>query len=119
MKKSKLLLTVSVIFIFVTNVFSQASGKPETKSSSREYMELMNGVFDFVERNYVDEVDPAVLYRGALKGMLEALNDPYTLYLDQSTSRSLNDTTSGQFGGVGLSISKPFSSTPDKPAYVE
>ena len=79
----------------------------------------MNGIFDFVQKNYVDDVDPAVLYRGALKGMLEALEDPYTLYLDTSTMRSLSDTTEGKFGGVGLSISKPYESTPDKPAYVE
>jgi len=118
MKKFKLLISILTIFVITTNCFS-ASGKTETEKTSKEYMELMNGVFDFVQRNYVDEVDPAVLYRGALKGMLEALNDPYTLYLDQSASRSLNDTTAGQFGGVGLSISKPFESTPDKPAYVE
>lgn len=80
---------------------------------------MMNGVFDFVQRNYVDEVDPETLYTGALKGMLSALNDPYTIYLDNSTFRSLNDTTKGKFGGVGLSISKAFISTPEKPAYVE
>ncbi len=67
----------------------------------------------------MDEVDPEVLYRGALKGMLSELGDPYTLYLDKTTSRSLSDTTSGQFGGVGLTISKPVESTPEKPAYVE
>ncbi len=82
-------------------------------------MELMNGVFDFVQRNYVDEVNAEVLYHGALKGMLEALNDPYTLYLEPNAMRSLSDTTEGAFGGVGLSISKPYESTPDKPAYVE
>ena len=51
--------------------------------------------------------------------MLESLNDPYTLYLDTSSMRNLTDTTEGKFGGVGLSISKPYESTPDKPAYVE
>ena len=33
--------------------------------------------------------------------------------------RGLTDTTVGEFGGVGLSISKPLTSTPEKPAYVE
>lgn len=107
--------------IFTSQCFAQSPSNTasDINKQSQQYMELMNGVFDFVQRNYVDEVDPAVLYRGALKGMLEALNDPYTLYLDNSTFRSLNDTTKGQFGGVGLSISKPFESTPEKPAYVE
>ena len=116
----------STIFVFLTAIFSSQCFASSTShpsqnaaNQSRQYMELMTGVFDFVQRNYVDEVDPQILYRGALKGMLEALNDPYTLYLDNSSFRDLNDTTKGEFGGVGLSISKPFESTAEKPAYVE
>ena len=115
------IFTIILLFLFVTSqCFSQSkSPSKEEKLKSKQYMELMNGVFDFVQKNYVDEVEAEVLYKGALKGMLEALNDPYTLYLDTSTFRDLNDTTEGKFGGVGLSISKAFESTPDKPAYVE
>lgn len=107
--------------IFASQCFAESSSNSTSKINKRtqQYMEMMNGVFDFVQRNYVDEVDPETLYTGALKGMLSALNDPYTVYLDNSTFRSLNDTTKGKFGGVGLSISKAFISTPEKPAYVE
>lgn len=109
-----------VLTVFASQCFAQSAATSASSSQlSKQYMELMNGVFDFVQRNYVDDVDPAVLYHGALKGMLEALNDPYTLYLDSNAMRSLNDTTGGAFGGVGLSISKPYESSPDKPAYVE
>ncbi len=114
------LVSVFLLTVFASQCFAQSTSTTAEKSTltSKQYMELMNGVFDFVQRNYVDEVEPEVLYKGALKGMLEALNDPYTVYLDTSTQRSLNDTMEGQFGGVGLSISKPLDSTPEKPAYV-
>ena len=117
----KIAALVFVSAVFTSQYFAQSSARSasEINEQSRKYMELMNGVYDFVQRNYVDEVDPEVLYRGALKGMLDALGDPYTLYLDNSTFRGLSDTTKGTFGGVGLSISKPFESTSDKPAYVE
>ena len=82
-------------------------------------MKKLNSVFDYVQQNYVDELDPKILYEGAIKGMLDAIGDPYTLYLDPDYMRDLNDTTTGNFGGVGLSISKPVESTPNKPAYVE
>ena len=59
------------------------------------------------------------MYEGALKGMLGALDDPYTTYMPQSEWRNLTDTTTGNFGGVGLSITKPAVSTKEKPAYVE
>jgi carboxyl-terminal processing protease len=114
---------ISAVFFLVVSIVSSqcfAQSSVDNKSASNfQYMKKISAVFDYVQQNYVDEVDPKVLYEGALKGMLEALKDPYTLYLDPNTMRDLSDTTAGTFGGVGLSISKPFESTPDKPAYVE
>ena len=91
----------------------------EKALKTRQYTEMMRSVFSFVEQNYVDEVDSAALYEGAMKGIMDALGDPYTVYLDSSQMRNMNDTTVGNFGGVGLLISKPNVSTPEKPAYVE
>lgn len=107
-----------VAAIFSSQCFAQSSAQ-SAGDASFQYMKKITAVFDYVQKNYVDEVDAKVLYEGALKGMLEALKDPYTQYLDATTMRDLNDTTSGNFGGVGLSISKAVESTPEKPAYVE
>ncbi|MCK9169290.1 MAG: S41 family peptidase [Treponema sp.] len=112
----------AVFFLGVSIVSSQCFAQSSVGNqsvSNFQYMKKISAVFDYVQQNYVDEVDAKVLYEGALKGMLEALKDPYTLYLDPNTMRDLSDTTAGNFGGVGLSISKPMESSPDKPAYVE
>ncbi len=121
MKRVNSLLLIFVFALFASQCFAQSASNSATEKSdkSRQYLEMMGGVFDFVQRNYVDEVEPHVLYEGALKGMLEALKDPYTVYLDKSSFRSLSDTTSGSFGGVGLQISKPAETSPEKPAFVE
>ena len=121
MKRVNSILLIFIIALFASQCFAQSASNSATEktSKSRQCMELMNGVFDFVQRNYVDEIDPQVLYEGALKGMLEALKDPYTVYLDKSSFRNINDTTSGSFGGVGLQISKPVENSPEKPAFVE
>ncbi len=119
---------IVLLFILFTPVVSaQGNASPRTADSteekkaveSRQYTELLRSVFSFVEQNYVDEIDPKVLYEGAMKGLMDSLGDPYTAYLDTSLMRSLQDTTVGSFGGVGLSISKLVTSTPDRPAYVE
>ncbi len=96
-----------------------AGEKKAARMSAREYAALVGSVLEYVEKNYVEELDPETLYAGALKGMLDAVGDPYSAYLDPAMMRSLSDTADGQFGGVGLSISKPAESTPEKPAYVE
>ena len=108
-----------IFFIFC---FSQCYSDILTndkKLQSYKYMKTINSVFDFVQQNYVEELDPKILYEGALKGMLNAIGDPYTLYLDADAMRDLTDTTEGAFGGLGIYISKPSESTPTKPAYVE
>lgn len=113
---------VAIISVFVAGAsfcFAQSKNSNDSKASSFQLMKKINSVFDFVQQNYVDEIDPMILYEGALKGMLDAIGDPYTVYLDSDYMRDLSDTTSGSFGGVGLSITKPVESTPEKPAYVE
>ena len=102
----------------VSQCFAQSSQNNSNKDSI-QYLQSLWQVFNTVQQNYVDEVDPKVLYEGALKGMMSSLGDPYTVYLDATDMRSMNDTTSGNFYGVGLSISKPVESTAVKPAYVD
>lgn len=101
------------------NCYSVSLFGNDDKASSYQYMKKLNYMFDFIQQNYVDELDPKTLYEGALKGMLDSIGDPYTLYLDETYMRDLDETTTGSFGGVGLSISKAIESTPEKPAYVE
>ena len=117
------LLTIlfSNLVLSSTQIFAQSASDSERETAlrSRQYIELIGSIFSYVENNYVDKLNPELLYEGALKGMLEAINDPYTSYLDKSNMRDLNDTTVGNFGGVGLTISKPVTSSPEKPAYVE
>lgn len=107
------------ILLLASQCFAESSIGNDTKVSSFQYVKKLNSVFDFVLQNYVEELDPKILYEGALKGMMDSIGDPYTVYLDMNTMRELNDTTTGAFGGVGLSISKASESTAEKPAYVE
>ena len=118
-KNSFIALILAMVVIGASYCFAQVKAQNGSKASSFQYMRKINSVFDFVQQNYVDEIDPVVLYEGALKGMFEALGDPYSVYLDSDYMRDLTDTTEGSFGGVGLTISKPVESTPEKPAYVE
>ena len=109
-------LVLGVVFI-VVSVRLEAQNNPV---SERQYPSLIQNVFDFIQRNYVDEVDTQKLFEGAMKGMLESLDDPHSAFLPAREYEDLNDTTSGRFGGVGLYISKPLEPKPDgTPPYVE
>lgn len=107
---------VGLIVLAVPNLLGQ-----EASEANKEYYSIIEDVFDFIQNNYVEQVDPKALYEGALKGMFESLNDPYSLYLDEKLMSDLNDTTTGKFGGVGLYISKEEKDPryPDRDLFIE
>jgi carboxyl-terminal processing protease len=101
MSVSGVLLAVTLVLLVSPRVFAQSRD-----SDSEYYLNLIDQVFRFVEENYVDEVDPKTLYEGAMKGLFESLDDPHSAYLSSEDLRKVNDTTTGEFGGVGIYINK-------------
>jgi len=98
----------------------QAAGQADNAARNRRYIDTIQQVFNFIQRHYVEEVDSKVIFEGAMTGIFNALEDPYSSFLSEKDMNDLNDTTQGSFGGVGLYISKPVGSRPDgKPPYVE
>ncbi|MFW5747305.1 MAG: S41 family peptidase, partial [bacterium] len=89
------------LLILVPSVFAQSND-----AELKRYISLFEQVFRFVHDNYVDEVDPETLFHGAMDGLFESLDDPHSSYLVPNEMQDLTDTTSGQFGGVGLYITK-------------
>lgn len=125
MKISKIMYSICAALCF-SIVASQCFAQSQTSSANIDemkklkYLEAINTIYYYIQKHYVDEVDAQKLYEGALRGMFEVLDDPHSVYMDQSQWRNLNDNiTVGSFGGVGLTITKPAISTDDKPAYVE
>jgi len=88
--------------------FSQRllAGSPEDETQA--YLSTIGEMFRYIRDNYVDsdKAQPKTLYEGALKGMFESLNDPYSAYTTAADWRMITDTTTGTFGGVGLTITK-------------
>jgi carboxyl-terminal processing protease len=112
---------LTVFFVFA--LLTPAAVADVNDAKTRRLMSLLQYVFEFVENNYVEEIDPEVLAEGAFKGIFESLGDPHSAYLTANDLRGLGDTTAGEFGGVGLYISKQQftkgTDGRDMPSYVE
>lgn len=59
-----------------------------------------------LKRDYNGEVDNHQLFDGALKGMVESVGDPYTVYLNKKDFQQLSEMTVGSFGGIGIVFGK-------------
>lgn len=106
----------SALSVAAPSAYAQGAGG--NQAELQRYFNLFQGAFNFILQNYVDEVDPKTLYEGAMQGLFESLGDPASSFLTESMVSDLNDTTTGQFGGIGLYINKP-AAVPGKPSYVE
>ena len=79
-----------------------------TEDETQAYLSTIGQVFREIRDTYVDadKAEPKALYEGALKGMFDALGDPYSMYLDAAEWTDMTDISTGSFGGVGLEITK-------------
>jgi carboxyl-terminal processing protease len=79
-----------------------ASVSPEFQEQFQTFWET----WSLVDREYYDHgaLDAQKLTRGAIKGMLEALGDPHTLYLDPDMSEVSDAELRGGFEGIGVHV---------------
>ena len=59
--------------------------------------------FNRISSAYVEEIDDRTLLENAIRGMLSQL-DPHSAYLDKDSFDDLQETTSGNYGGLGIEI---------------
>ena len=69
-------------------------------SGARRFDDVMSRVSDA----YVDSVPSGELYDRAANGLLESLDDPYTVLLQGADYEGLHEATSGNFSGIGIQI---------------
>ena len=55
--------------------------------------------------SYVEEVDDKTLLENAIRGMLSGL-DPHSAYMAGNDFDNLQETTTGQFGGLGIEVGR-------------
>lgn len=76
-------------------------------SNIRQLKELSD-IMDIINQNYVGEktVDKKILMQGALKGMIEALEDPHSNYFTSEELKDFQDDIKGKYVGVGMVVQK-------------
>lgn len=127
-RKHRLAWSVIVVAMVVFSVIASsvpkafAQGQDDETQKTKRYIAELDDTLRFVLQNYVDQPDAHKLFEGAMKGLFESLGDPYSTFLDENMFSDMTDITSGQFGGVGLYISKQVKDpkkAEDDPRYIE
>ena len=123
--RRSLLIIVTVILICgsLGVVFGQrlTGTTGSSDEDARKSLQNFAQVYDIVEQNYAEKVDPdKAIYDGAIPGMLRVL-DPHSNFADPKEYRQLREDQSGKYYGVGMTVGPrnnkviviaPFAGTP-------
>ncbi|MFJ7928354.1 S41 family peptidase [Peribacillus sp. NPDC096448] len=66
--------------------------------------EKLYSTYDTIKDNYYEEIDEEKLVDGAINGMIESLDDPYSAYMDKKEASSFHESISSSFEGIGAEI---------------
>ncbi len=76
------------------------------RTSPSQGLDVVEQAWDIIFHDYVDQdkIDASTLSQAAIKGMVEALDDPYTSYLDVKTYQLGLSNLEGKFEGIGAYV---------------
>lgn len=107
---------VTTLLLFTTLFSGTMANSPQQQqqgnsgflSNIRELKE-MSDIMDLINSNFVNEKDPIdrkTLMQGALKGMIQSLNDPHSNYFSKKDMEDFKEDIKGKYAGVGMVIQK-------------
>jgi carboxyl-terminal processing protease len=93
-----IVLSGAVVFWAGLSLGSQGAGR---SADERAAVEAFSETYRIITREYIGSPEPEALVEGAIEGMFDVLDDPYSRYLRDDEFGSALDDVRGEFEGVG------------------
>lgn len=77
----------------------------KSDDSLKGQMETIKQAYELIDEHYVEDVEDGQLLEGAIQGMLETLNDPYSSYMSGEMMNEFNEQITSSFQGIGAEVS--------------
>ncbi|WP_408955726.1 S41 family peptidase [Natroniella sp. ANB-PHB2] len=102
-KRLGIILIILMLFAAGATGFFLHRAEANSQEEMNQFQKLLV-IFNLVRNNYVEEPSVDKLLTGAIDGMLESLDDPYTGYLPPREYDDMKTTMEGEYGGIGIII---------------
>ncbi|SCP95689.1 S41 family peptidase [Anaerobium acetethylicum] len=63
-------------------------------------------IMSIIDANFLNEADEEQMIEGMYKGLVDGLEDPYSVYFDAEEYQSMMESTNGIYGGIGVTVSQ-------------
>jgi len=106
MSKTIKIIAVSLLLAAIVVLSFGAGCALGATTSSEQGLDIVEQAWNIIFQDYVDKdkLDAGILIQGAIRGMVEALDDPYTAYLDAETYQLSLKNLEGKFEGIGAYV---------------
>lgn len=99
--------TGTLTYYYVSNkeTGSEVRLSDEDYNSIKQFLDV-GDLQSLIDDYYYKDIDAQTLVNGALKGMVNALDDPYSVYYSEAEYKAYNEKNDGTFVGIGATVSK-------------
>ena len=97
-----------VMLVMLIGIKGLGGSEAESQIISDETQQKLETIQQLIDSNYLytDEVTDEALQEAAIKGYVDGLGDPYSVYYNEEETRSLFESTEGEFGGIGVVLTQ-------------
>lgn len=78
--------------------------KEKTPDKLNPNLQKIEHTLELIEQHYIEEVDTEDIYEGAIKGMLDVLDDPYSEYMNVEAMKRFEESINSSFQGIGAEV---------------
>ncbi len=106
MSKTAKIIALTLLLVVSLTLSFGAGCILNSGTAQSQGLDAIEQAWNIIFRDYVDQdkLDADVLSQAAIKGMIEALDDPYTSYLDNEARQLSLSNLAGKFEGIGAYV---------------
>lgn len=95
-----------VIGLSLGMLFKNRSVITKSNRVNNGYLNEFIKNYEYIVNNYYEDIDQEKLINSAIAGMMDSLDDPYSMYFNEEESDNFSLTLNGSYQGIGIQILK-------------
>ena len=99
-----LIIITMVVSVIMTAIIVYALMSRDDSDREDRYTDEIIKQYNYIINNYYETIDKEKLADGAIKGMLEALDDEHSTFIDEASNTTFDKTLEGSYEGVGIEV---------------
>lgn len=101
-----LVLMSLLIGVLIGSLFNNNKIVVQNRDNDDQHLNEFIRNYNYVLDNYYEKIDKEKLINSAIAGMMESLNDPYSMYFNEEETDNFSITLQGSYQGIGIQIAK-------------